>query len=633
MTAGQARDAGEASNIELWLRANAIVSSYSPWCIWLLHDSIRLRKRNGFIVLVKSFPVFIIGIFLSLLCLLESFVVSNGSIFIRGSVYYLHTFIVIALFSIASLRILRGIPTESGIRRIELQYLALNAGSVALLLAILNGLGNYFHLRAFNRASIFVVFGAYLFMAWALAHRKIFNAGQVLISVGQRTAVAGVMTASAWALASLFSEVTDPAPAWLGSVFACGLGAFWLDRQTRSWLGLEGLRPLALLRAEIIEGAYREAAPADLMRRFEQILSRYHDASSAAILERCAGKYCGSGIDIAVQQPGFSLLCEEGWTTPESLQRRRQVPDLLDLGGFLESHALGVVVTAPATSLTPSVLIAVGRKTNEAPYTFPEVQRLQNVAELIDNLLTHSKLTNQVVLQSRLEHLAMVAKGLAHDLKNLMTPVTEFLADMSVYLPAGTRQAEVRAEAQRAVNTMSDYLRETLFFSQRLKPRLADVNLSRMLEAVQSAVKHRAGARGVTVEVDQVGSPSLIADQTLIQRLLTNLVANAIDASSAGQLVSLVVSDEEPGWTRFTVQDVGHGMSAETASRIFEPYFSTKDREGEIQGFGLGLTISQTIVNLHDGRISVVSHPGRGTCMTVHVPSLPSGMRATGQSA
>jgi len=568
------------------------------------------------------------------LCTTDSFASINESPIIqRGFNYALHSLGGITLLSITVASAAVAVRSQKGVRRLELQYLALSTGIAGLLVVILNSLGNLLHLRPLNRASIFVVFAAYLFMAWALAHRRIFNAGQVLLSVSQRIAVAGIMTASAWALAGALVEVLEPAPAWLASVFACGLGAFWLDQQTRRWLGLDSTRPLELVRAELIEGTREGNEAGDLIHTFESTIARHFSSSAAFVLVRRDDSFLGHDIVLPVRQPGFSLLCEEGWTTPESLQRRRQIPDLVDLGAFLETHTLAVLVTAPTASLAPTILIGLGTKTNEAPFTFPEVQRLQNVADLVDSLLAHSSNTNQLVMQARLDHLALTARGLAHDLKNLLLPVTEFLAQVGSFLPQESREAQLHAEAARTVEIMGDYLRDTLFFSKQLKPKLAPVDFSRLLEAVQSASRPRAEQREVAVEPQQGTFPALIGDQSLLQRLLTNLVANAIDASAQGQVVRISVSESAPGWVRLAVQDEGHGMSAETISRIFDPYFTTKDRASDNQGVGLGLTISQTIVHLHEGRFEVESHPGRGTVMNVHLPAVPEQLVASSPSA
>ena len=111
-----------------------------------------------------------------------------------------------------------------------------------------------------------------------------------------------------------------------------------------------------------------------------------------------------------------------------------------------------------------------------------------------------------------------------------------------------------------------------------------------------------------------------MADRALLQRLLSNLVVNATDASAAGSTVVLRIAELRPGWFRLQVCDHGSGISPENLGRIFDPYFTTKEFGNDTRGFGLGLTICQKIVQLHHGVIAVESEPGRGTTIHVDLP-------------
>ena len=95
---------------------------------------------------------------------------------------------------------------------------------------------------------------------------------------------------------------------------------------------------------------------------------------------------------------------------------------------------------------------------------------------------------------------------------------------------------------------------------------------------------------------------------------------NSIDASKAGDAVTLTATAPRSGWLRLEVIDSGCGIAPEVAGRIFDPYFTTKQVGEELRGFGLGLTISQKIVQLHNGNITLRSPPGGGTVISVDLP-------------
>lgn len=492
------------------------------------------------------------------------------------------------------------------------------------MLIFLNGLGNYLQHRAFNRASILVVFIAYLFMAWALANHRIFNARHVLAAVGYRITVVGLLAASAWALALPFGEMRSHDAAWVVSIFFCGVVFFWLEQKARSWMGLGDELILTTLRSEVIHTARQEAGSVRLLNEFERLLASHHQTAFATILSHQGDKYVGEKIEFAQVRAGFAALCECAWITPESLQRRRTNPGLDDLGAFLRDHALGVIVTVPRGSPTPTMLVAIGTKDNEWPFTYPEVRRLQNVAELMDSILSRSRLTDQAAMRARMEHLAMMSRGLAHDLKNLLTPVSSFLVYTEGRYPDGSAEAEVHAAARRSVRIMTNYLKEALFFSERLEPRFERVDLDRLFNGVREVTAARAARQGIAISTEQGFQEPFMADGVLLQRMLANLIGNAIDASAPAQNITLAARAGRTGWLRLQVTDQGCGIAPAVIDRIFDPYFTTKEFGDDVRGFGLGLTISQKIVHLHGGTIGVTSDLGRGTTVTVELPLVPA---------
>ena len=412
-------------------------------------------------------------------------------------------------------------------------------------------------------------------------------------------------------------------------MFLCGSAIFWFDGRMRHWFGLDDTSRIRALRTEVLQVAMREADTARLTTEFETLLADRHDAPAAIILARSGAAYTGGGHTIRRDRAAISALREDGWITPESLQRRRPTPALEDLDALLHELGAGALVAVPKESPTPNLLVAIGVRRTEWPFTYPDVTRLLHTAELIDNILTRSRLTDQLALRARMEYLAMMSRGLAHDLKNLITPVSSFLVHTEGRARAGSAEEEVHGAASRAIGVMTTYLREALFFSDRLTPRFAPVEPGRLLEAARNLAVERAVRRGVTLVAHSTCTGTLQADTVLLQRLLVNLVNNAIDASVQGGEVRLTAEGPEAGMITLRVVDQGCGMDEATRARIFDPYFTTKEFGEEVRGFGLGLTISQRIAQLHHGRITVESRPGAGTTLSVELPKDPTAVSAT----
>jgi signal transduction histidine kinase len=171
---------------------------------------------------------------------------------------------------------------------------------------------------------------------------------------------------------------------------------------------------------------------------------------------------------------------------------------------------------------------------------------------------------------------------------------------------------------------MTDYVREALFFAERLSPRFEVTDIGAIFKAVQGISNVRAKRRSVLLVFTSTLSEKIATDTILIQRLLVNLVSNAIDASSPNQHVAVSAEPGPPGWMRLQVADQGCGIAAEDLQKIFEPYFTTKQFGEDVRGWGLGLTICQKIVDVHEGKISVKSELGRGTIFTVDLPVSPA---------
>jgi len=110
--------------------------------------------------------------------------------------------------------------------------------------------------------------------------------------------------------------------------------------------------------------------------------------------------------------------------------------------------------------------------------------------------------------------------------------------------------------------------------------------------------------------------------------MTANLIANSADASGLGCRIwitasKLTVPAQRGPWYRLQVIDEGHGIAPEHITKVFQPYFSTRDAGDGARGFGLGLTMCAKIVDLHRGVIKIESTIGKQTVVTVDIPVDP----------
>jgi len=220
----------------------------------------------------------------------------------------------------------------------------------------------------------------------------------------------------------------------------------------------------------------------------------------------------------------------------------------------------------------------------------------------------------------RIEAWAAMARQVAHDIKNPLTPI-QLSAEHArrVNVDRGRPLSPVLDECVSAILTQVKLLRQiaTEFssFASAPTPRPSPTSLPALLQEVVEP--YRAGLEGrVAIEVDAPDDLPLVnIDRTLFARALTNIIENALHAMPAGGRLMIAARAEADQRVVAEVSDTGVGMDAEALAKIFEPYFSTK-----ATGTGLGLTIAKRNVELIGGTIDVRSQRGVGTTVTITLP-------------
>ncbi|MFA6960055.1 MAG: ATP-binding protein [Opitutaceae bacterium] len=274
----------------------------------------------------------------------------------------------------------------------------------------------------------------------------------------------------------------------------------------------------------------------------------------------------------------------------------------------------------------PFGFLLLGRKQSETAYTSRDLELLIKFAKSLSLVLDQIRLKKRVELTEQLESLAVMSRGLAHDLNNLLTPINTYLQLVSAAARGDTEEEDFLRVATKNMETIRAYIREAVFFSNTLTPKIGPISIDALFSSVLGVCHHQLAKRNMSLTCDRAAPLHFHGDSILLQRLLTNLVFNAIDASRGGSSITLsaFLLPRLAGWTpwlRFQVIDHGEGISRENLNRVFAPYFTTKNIGDQTRGFGLGLTICQKIVHLHRGTITLQSIEGQGTTVQIDLPS------------
>ena len=226
---------------------------------------------------------------------------------------------------------------------------------------------------------------------------------------------------------------------------------------------------------------------------------------------------------------------------------------------------------------------------------------------------------NELQRTHRLEAWAEMARQVAHEIKNPLTPIqlsSEHL--MRVNKDKGEPLTPVLEECVTSILSQVKLLRqisaEFSSFASRPTPHPAPTSLAELVPTVVEPYITGLAGR-VAIDVDVPASlPIVVVDRVLLARALTNMIENALHAMPGGGTLT-IRGQAGPKTVRLSVADTGTGMDPDALRRIFEPYFSTK-----ATGTGLGLTIAKRNVELNGGQIHVQSSPGKGTTVTIELP-------------
>jgi len=241
--------------------------------------------------------------------------------------------------------------------------------------------------------------------------------------------------------------------------------------------------------------------------------------------------------------------------------------------------------------------------------------------EMISELEKKSELEAKLQQAEKSAVVGRLGSAIAHEIRNPLNYINLTLDHLrSKFGPTepGDRAvfekltSQLKAEVARINQQISDFLN----YSRPANANLRPVDARRVIEDSLRIVEAEAAEKQIKIAlVEQEAASQIMGDPEFLRSVFNNLFINAVQSmESKGGNLNVRISPEN-GFVRFDVSDTGSGISQENLSKIFEPYFSTKET-----GTGLGLAIVHKIVDVHNGSIDVSSTEGRGTSFTIKLP-------------
>ncbi|MEQ8700987.1 MAG: PAS domain S-box protein [Bauldia litoralis] len=275
-----------------------------------------------------------------------------------------------------------------------------------------------------------------------------------------------------------------------------------------------------------------------------------------------------------------------------------------------------LVVGQRADGSTFPMELAVGEMISRDSRFFTGFVR--DLSERQETEVRLQELQSELVHISRLSAMGEMASTLAHEINQPLSAITNYISGSRRLLDSKAEGADTKlrdaldkaADQALRAGQIIRHLRE---FVSRGESEKRGESVSRMIEEAAALALVGAKERGIRVRYEIASDIShVLADRVQIEQVLLNLIRNAIEAmtevESEFRELRIAARRVSDGMVEIAVADTGPGIAADVADRLFSPFVTTK-----VQGMGVGLSISRTIVNAHGGTIAVESAPGKGT--------------------
>ncbi len=247
----------------------------------------------------------------------------------------------------------------------------------------------------------------------------------------------------------------------------------------------------------------------------------------------------------------------------------------------------------------------------------------------LEDITDKKKAEEESYRMKKLESVGILAGGIAHDFNNMLGAILGNMSFAKMLMDSESKPFSLLDNAEKVLINASDLTKKLITFSKGGTPWLQPLSVEGLVRKTAAYVlrdSHHIQCR-YYIHGD---IPLLMLDEGQIKQVISNIVANAAESMPDGGDINIYIENivltlkdnfpqKEGEYVKISIKDHGAGIAADDISKIFDPYFSTKEM-GSQKGMGLGLAVCYSIVKNHSGFITVDSEAGKGSTFSIYLP-------------
>lgn len=250
--------------------------------------------------------------------------------------------------------------------------------------------------------------------------------------------------------------------------------------------------------------------------------------------------------------------------------------------------------------------------------SFVDLPKGPHILAIVSDITEKKKVENELLNLRKLDSVGVLAGGIAHDFNNLLTGLYGNLEIAKLNINKEDRAYRFLELAETSMENAKNLTKQLLTFSKGGDPIKEKISIVQVIKETAEF-----SLRGCKSKIEFLFDENIYlieADKGQMSQVISNLVINANQAMESGGIITIKAQNyifENKPFVKILIKDQGHGIKESDLDKIFDPYFSTK-----VDGNGLGLATTYSIINKHNGKINVNSEINKGTEFVILLPAI-----------